>query len=124
MRFSWFDKVSAGLNFWQIFGLFSYPLSFLCKLRILLDLLGRLNYMCIYQLISWSFFLGFSKAVFQASKGALGECFCCGQCTPAGPYEQQKKFALVEVTGLTVAIDPCTFEGPSPGGDGSLLPGT
>ena len=34
------------------------------------------------------------------------------------------KNALVEVTRGTVATDPCTFEGPSPGGDGSQLPGT
>ena len=55
---------------------------------------------------------------------ASRECFCCGQCTPAGPYEQQKKFGQLTLTRETVATDPCTLEGPSPGGDGGDTVGT
>ena len=40
------------------------------------------------------------------------------------PMSSKKKIALVTLTGETLAKDPCTFEGPSPGGDGSILAGT
>ena len=40
------------------------------------------------------------------------------------PMSSKKKFGQLTLTRETVATDPCTLEGPSPGGDGGDTVGT